>query len=45
MGVRFISLEEALRDRFYATEDVTNKAKQIIRETRRAQLGVTAAEE
>lgn len=45
MGVRFISLDEALRDPFYASEDVTNKANQIIRETRRAQLGVTAAEE
>jgi len=45
MGVRFISLDEALRDPFYASEDVTNKAKQIIRETRRAQLGVPAAEE
>lgn len=45
MGVRFISLDEALRDPFYATEDVTNKAKQIIRETKRAQLGLTAPEE
>jgi polysaccharide deacetylase len=45
MGVRFISLDEALRDPFYASEDVTNKARQILRETRRAQLGTTTAEE
>jgi hypothetical protein len=45
MGVRFISLEEALRDPFYASEEVTNKANQIIRETKRAQLGVPPAEE
>ena len=45
MGVRFISLDEALGDPFYVSEDVTNKAKQIIRETRRAQLGSAAAEE
>ncbi|MEK6287961.1 MAG: polysaccharide deacetylase family protein [Acidobacteriota bacterium] len=45
MGVRFISLDEALRDPFYATEDVTNTANQIIWKTRRAQLGATAAAE
>jgi peptidoglycan/xylan/chitin deacetylase (PgdA/CDA1 family) len=39
MGVRFISLDEALSDPFYATEDVTNTANQIIWETRRAQSG------
>ena len=39
MGVRFISLDEALRDPFYATEDVTNTANQIIWETRRVQSG------
>jgi len=41
MGVRFIPLDEALRDTFYATEDVTTKAYQIIRETKRAQMGIT----
>ena len=41
MGVRFISLDEALRDPFYASEDVTNTANQIIWETRRAQVGET----
>ena len=45
MGVRFISLDEALGDPFYATEDLTNTANQIIWETRRAQLGVSAAEQ
>ena len=44
MGVRFISLDEALRDPFYTSDDVTNKAKQIIRETKRAQLGAAAEE-
>lgn len=44
MGVRFISIDEALRDPFYATEDVTNAANQIIWETKRAQ-GVMAPEE
>lgn len=39
MGVRFISLDEALSDPFYATEDVTNTANQIVWETRRAQSG------
>lgn len=39
MGVRFIPLDEALRDPFYAAEDVTNTANQIIWETRRAQPG------
>jgi hypothetical protein len=38
MGVRFISIDEALRDPFYATEDVTNRANEIIWETRRQQL-------
>jgi hypothetical protein len=45
MGVRFISLDDALRDPFYAVDDVTNKAKQIIRETKRAQLGLAVADE
>lgn len=45
MGVRFISVDEALRDPFYATEDVTNTANQIIWETRRAQTGETAPEQ
>jgi hypothetical protein len=44
MGVRFISIDEALGDPFYATEDVTNAANQIIWETRRAQ-GVKAPKE
>ncbi len=44
MGVRFISIDEALGDPFYATQDVTNTASQIIWETRRAQ-GVIAPEE
>lgn len=43
MGVRFISLDEALTDPFYATEDVTNTAREIISETQRAQ-GVMAPE-
>ncbi len=42
MGVRFVSLDDALHDPFYATEDVTTTANQINWETRRAQLGVTA---
>ncbi|MFY9573610.1 MAG: polysaccharide deacetylase family protein [Blastocatellia bacterium] len=45
MGVRFISLDEALSDPFYATEEVTNTANQIIWETKRAQLGVSAAQQ
>ena len=45
MGVQFISIDEALRDPFYATEDVTNTANQIIWETRRIQLGETAADQ
>jgi hypothetical protein len=45
MGVRFISIDEALSDPFYATEDVTNTASQIIWETRRAQMGVAAPEQ
>lgn len=44
MGVRFISIDEALGDPFYATEDVTNTASRIIWETKRAQ-GVMAPEE
>ncbi len=40
MGVKFISLDEALSDPFYATEDVTNAANQIIWETKRAQSGL-----
>jgi hypothetical protein len=44
MGVQFIPLDEALRDPFYATEDVTNTANRIIWETRRAQLGERPAE-
>lgn len=38
MGVRFISLEEALQDPFYAVEDVTTRANEIIWETRKEQL-------
>ena len=45
MGVRFISIDEALGDVFYATEDVTNTASQIIWETRRAQMGVAVPEQ
>jgi len=44
MGVRFISIDDALGDPFYATEDVTNTASKIIWETKRAQ-GVMAPEE
>jgi hypothetical protein len=44
MGVRFISIDEALGDPFYATEDVTNTASQIIWETKR-QLGIMAPEQ
>lgn len=44
MGVRFISIDEALADPFYATEDVTNTASQIIWETKR-QLGIMAPEQ
>ena len=44
MGVRFISIDEALSDPFYATEDVTNTANQIVWETKR-QLGIMAPEE
>jgi hypothetical protein len=45
MGVRFISIDEALGDVFYATEDATNTANQIIWETRRAQMGAAAPEQ
>jgi peptidoglycan-N-acetylglucosamine deacetylase len=45
MGVRFISVDEALLDPFYAVEDVTNTANQIIWETRRAQNDLTTPEE
>ncbi|HJZ67569.1 MAG TPA: hypothetical protein VKF81_05585, partial [Blastocatellia bacterium] len=38
MGVRFISLDEALGDPFYAVDDVTNRGNEIIWETRRALL-------
>lgn len=44
MGVRFISLDEALRDPFYAVEDVTTAGNEIIWETRRAQMGISASE-
>jgi peptidoglycan/xylan/chitin deacetylase (PgdA/CDA1 family) len=44
MGVRFVSLDEALSDPFYATEDVTTTANQIIWETK-LQLGIIAPEE
>jgi hypothetical protein len=44
MGVRFISVDEALGDPFYATEDVTSKANQIIWETRLGQLGQATSE-
>ena len=37
MGVKFISLDEALSDSFYGSEDVTNTANQIIWEAKRAQ--------
>jgi len=37
MGVRFIPLDQALRDPFYATEDITNAGNQIVWETRRVQ--------
>ena len=37
MGVKFITLDEALSDPFYAVEDVTNNANQIIWEAKRAQ--------
>jgi peptidoglycan/xylan/chitin deacetylase (PgdA/CDA1 family) len=37
MGVRFISVDEALTDPFYATEDVTRTASRIIWETKQAQ--------
>lgn len=37
LGVKFISLEDALADPFYAAEDVTNNASQIIWETKRGQ--------
>ena len=43
LGVRFISIDEALKDPFYATEDVTSKANQILWDTKRAQ-GVKAPE-
>lgn len=39
MGVKFIPLDEALKDPFYAGEDVTNIANQIIWEAKRAQSG------
>jgi|ERR1041384_3008462 hypothetical protein len=39
MGVKFISLDEALSDPFYGADDVTNTANQIIWETKRAQSG------
>jgi len=38
MGVRFIPLDDALRDPFYAVDDVTNRGNEIIWETKRAQL-------
>ncbi len=44
MGVRFISVDEALTDPFYATENVTATAGQIIWETKR-QLGIIGPEE
>ena len=44
MGVRFISVDDALGDSFYSTEDVTNTASQIIWETMRAQTGGGAPE-
>jgi hypothetical protein len=43
MGVRFISIDEALKDPFYATEDVTSRANRILWDTKRAQ-GVKAPE-
>ena len=44
MGARFVSIDEALGDPFYATEDVTKTAFQIIRATKDAQ-GVNARED
>jgi hypothetical protein len=44
MGVRFISTDEALGDPFYATEDVTKTAGQIIWATKQAQ-GVKVRED
>ena len=43
LGVRFISIDEALKDPFYPTEDVTSRANQILWDTKRAQ-GVKAPE-
>lgn len=43
-GVRFISLDEALSDSFYMAGDITTAGNEIIWETRRAQLGVSAGE-
>ena len=44
MGVRFISIDDALTDPFYAVEDVTNTASQIIWETKR-KLGIMSPEQ
>ena len=44
IGVRFIPLDQALRDAFYATEDVTNAGNQIVWETRRAKAGASVTE-
>jgi hypothetical protein len=45
MGVRFISVDDALHDPFYATDDVTTTANQINWETRRAQMGLAPADQ
>jgi hypothetical protein len=44
MGVQFISIDDALADPFYAVEDVTNTASQIIWETKR-KMGIMAPEQ
>ncbi len=44
MGVKFISVDEALGDKYYAVEDVTNAANQIKWETKRAQTDLNAPE-
>jgi len=44
LGIKFISVDEALRDPFYAVDDVTTTANQIKWETRRAQTDLNAPE-
>jgi hypothetical protein len=45
MGVKFISIGEALGDPYYAVEDVTTAANQIKWETKRAQTDLTAPDQ